>query len=87
MRTRGFLQERSTFEVGAASPEDAWKILAGDSKPVERRLQPGDVLYVGDLYLQIDGDGGWHVLNPGDLTRSLHRLIGSELPGDTGMGR
>ncbi len=37
-----------------------------------RRLRPGDVVYIEDLYLELDGDGGWHRLTPGELTRQLY---------------
>jgi hypothetical protein len=38
-------------------------------------MRPGDVVYVGDIYLELDGDGGWCALAPGKLTRQLYRLI------------
>jgi hypothetical protein len=38
-------------------------------------MHPGDVVFVGDLYRELDEDGGWHPLAPGQLTRGLYRQI------------
>jgi hypothetical protein len=33
------------------------------------------VVYLGDIYLALDGDGGWNRLQPGPATEDLYRLI------------
>lgn len=38
-------------------------------------MREGDVLYIGDVYLALDGDGGWRPLEPGAETSRLYPLI------------
>jgi hypothetical protein len=77
MRARVFYKEpagwRLACELEAEDPEDAWRQLQRDPLPATRRPAIGDIVYVGDLYWELDGDGAWRALSPGDLTLELYR--------------
>jgi hypothetical protein len=79
VRARIFLRELSGYRFGceleATDADDAWRRV--EASPVEpgRRLQAGDVVYVGDVYSELNGDGGWEILSPGTITRELYGLI------------
>ena len=62
-------------ELDAVDADDVWRQLEAEAPGSARRMHPGDVVYVGDIYLELDGDGGWRPLAPGELTRQLYRLI------------
>jgi len=62
-------------EVEATSPDDAWRQL----QP-HQPLHQGDVVYVEDIYRELIGDGGWKVIPPGGLTRSLYALASDQNP-------
>ncbi len=78
MRARVFRRDapRSFHFAGELEAEDAddiWRqaesgVLAGEP------LGEGDVVYVGDIYFQLDGDGGWRPVRPSALTRKLYDL-------------
>jgi hypothetical protein len=40
-----------------------------------RPLAAGDVVYIADLYWELNGDGGWSAIPPGELTRQLYRTV------------
>jgi hypothetical protein len=42
-------------------------------------MREGDVVFVSDFYFELDGDGGWHHLTPGSVTRALYRQISRSL--------
>ena len=56
-----------TDELDVADADEAWRQLQH-----REPLREGDVVFVGDLYFELDGDGGWRRLEPGNLTRSLY---------------
>ncbi len=62
-------------ELDADDADDVWRQLEAEPPDSAGRMRPGDVVYVGDIYLELDGDGGWRPLAPGELTRQLYRLI------------
>lgn len=62
-------------ELDADGADDVWRQLEAEPAGSARRMRPRDVVYVGDIYLELDGDGGWRPLAPGELTRQLYRLI------------
>jgi len=53
--------------------DDAWTQLQ-DNDP----LKEGDVVYIGDIYYELIGDGGWRVLQPNELTRELYALAANQ---------
>lgn len=79
MRARVFLREgaeyRLAVELSVEDADDAWRRLEAFPHPAGRHLMPDDIVYVGDLYLELDSDGGWHPLTPGDLSRDLYQQI------------
>jgi hypothetical protein len=40
-------------------------------------LTQGDVVYIADVYHQLDGDGGWAAIPPSALTKRLYELATS----------
>jgi hypothetical protein len=82
LRARIFLREEAEYRYGgeldAADADDVWRQLA---MVPERNLKAGDVIYIGDVYLELNPDGGWMPLAPGALTRRLYQLAVS---GETG---
>ena len=78
MRARVFLAgtDRWTFgcELEATDADDVWRRLEADPSPASRRLAQGDIVYIADVYLQLDGDGGWQPITPSRLTRELYLL-------------
>ena len=74
-----FLREgadyRLAIELSVEDADDAWRRLEAFPHPAGRHLMPGDIVYVGDLYLELDGDGGWHPLTPGELSQDLYHQI------------
>jgi hypothetical protein len=83
MRARIFLKEdrsqdyRLAAEFDAQDADDAWRQIEADPEGLGRRLLPGDIVYVGDVYVELNGDGGWLPISPGPLTRRLYALIGT----------
>jgi len=81
MRARVFLfdgesgHHRFAGEVDAHTPDDVWYLAEAEPQLLGRRLQGGDVVYVSDVYAQLDGDGGWHQIAPGELTKRLYGLL------------
>lgn len=79
MRARVLLQEVGGYRVGceidALHADDVWRRLEASPGTAGRALRTGDIVYIQDLYLELDGDGGWRTLQPGRLTTSLHSLI------------
>lgn len=77
MRARIFLRDGSDFrlatEMEADHADGVWRQLEASPERAGRRLQPGDVVYLGDVYLELNRDGGWRPLKPGNLTRALYR--------------
>jgi hypothetical protein len=82
MRARIFLKEgrsrdyRLAAELDAQDADDVWRQVEAEPEGFERRLVPGDIVYVGDVYVELNGDGGWLPISPGPLTRRLYGLIG-----------
>jgi len=74
-----FLREgadyRLAVELSVEDADDAWRRLEAFPQPAGRHLMPGDIVYVGDLYLELDGDGGSHPLTPGELSQDLYHQI------------
>jgi hypothetical protein len=71
MRARLFCKDDSTplgyaysGEVDADDADDVWRQLQAEPVELGRRMRQGDVVYVGDVYYELDGDGGWHPLVP-----------------------
>jgi len=62
-------------ELEATDADEAWIKIERDPSGVGRTLRAGDVIFVGDEYLELNGDGGWRRLEPGETTRALYRLI------------
>jgi hypothetical protein len=79
LRARVLLADGAGFRYGceldATDPDDVWRQAQGDRGLAGRNLREGDVVYLGDVYLALDGDGGWNSLEPGDATKDLYRLI------------
>jgi hypothetical protein len=63
-------------ELDVADADDAWRHFQG-----QEPLAEGDIVYVGDQYLELIGDGGWRALTPGDRTRELYLLATEAKPG------
>ena len=64
-------------EMDASDADDAWRQLQGETLDGVRSLTKGDVVYIADVYHQLDGDGGWAVVPPGELTKRLYELARS----------
>ena len=62
-------------ELDAEDVDDVWRQLEAGPPDSVGGMRPGDVVYVGDVYFELDGDGGWRPLLPGELTRQLYGLI------------
>ncbi len=62
-------------ELEADNPDAVW--LETERRPdgLVRPMRPADIVYVGDIYYELDGDGGWKVVAPGRLTKGLYRLV------------
>jgi len=58
-------------EMQADDADDAWRQLQGKALPWDRLAQ-GDVVYIADIYYQLDGDGGWATIPPSALTSRLY---------------
>lgn len=82
MRARVFLFDPETEdhrfggEVDADSADEVWRLAETTPELVGRTLCTGDVVYIEDVYLRLDGDGGWHPIPPGEATIRLHGMIG-----------
>jgi hypothetical protein len=63
--------------MDANDADDAWSQLQGETLDQGGGLAPGDVVYVADVYHELDGDGRWAVLPPGGLTKRLYELATS----------
>jgi hypothetical protein len=68
-----------TFErqLDVVEADEAWRRL--QSLGEGAALREGDIVYVGDLYFELDGDGGWRSLPPGQLTVRLYESAGVAL--------
>jgi hypothetical protein len=79
VRARVFLRDEEGYRLGceldAIDAEDVWRTLQASPDLAGRRLMQGDVVYLTDLYLELNGDGGWDVIPPGELTQGLYGLI------------
>lgn len=79
MRARVFLRGEDGYslacEIDAEDADDVWRQLEGDPDLAGRSLKQGDIVYISDVYLELDGDGGWGRILPGELTAELYRLI------------
>ena len=79
MRARVLLTDGTGFRYGceleATDSDDVWRQTQADPGVAGRSLREGDVLYLDDVYLALDGDGGWHRLKTGEATKDLYRLI------------
>ena len=69
------LASRYGCELDAADAEDVWRQTQADASLAGRSLREGDVVYLADVYLALDGDGGWRRIEPGRATEDLYRLI------------
>ena len=59
-------------ELDLADADEAWRQL--QSLGEGAALKKGPIVYIGDLYFELDGDGGWRPLPPGserDRTSAL----------------
>jgi hypothetical protein len=80
LRARVFLKDevgeyRLAAEFEAQDADNVWRQIEAEPDIAGRRMAPGDIVYIGDVYLQLDGDGGWRPVRPGKLTRQLYGLI------------
>jgi hypothetical protein len=79
VRARVLLCEEGGFRYGceldATNAEEVWRETQRDPRLAGRSLREGDVVYVGDVYLALDGDGGWRKLELGLLTEELYGVI------------
>lgn len=81
MRARIFLKEdraeeyRLAAELDAQDADDVWRQIEAKPEAAGRQMVPGDIVYVGDVYFELNGDGGWRRILPGSLTRRLYGLI------------
>ena len=57
-------------ELDVVDADEAWRHLQALGEGAA--LREGDIVYVGDVYFELDGDGGWRPLPPGPLTISLY---------------
>jgi hypothetical protein len=82
MRARVFLLDQESGdhrfggEIDAESPDDVWRRVEATPELVGRPLRTGDIVYIEDVYVRLDGDGGWHAIPPGETTVRLHGMIG-----------
>lgn len=65
-------------EIVADDADDAWRQLQGETLYRLGGLAQGDVVYVADVYHQLDGDGGWAVIPPSTRTKRLYELASAE---------
>jgi hypothetical protein len=79
VRTRVFLREDNEYrlaaEISVDDADHAWRRIEAEPDLAGRRLAPGDVVYISDEYLELNGDGGWRRLGPSELTQALYRQI------------
>ncbi len=61
-------------EMEADDADDVWRQLQGQNLLGVGGLAQGDVVYVADVYHQLDGDGGWAAIPPSTLTKRLYEL-------------
>jgi hypothetical protein len=64
-------------EMEADDAEDVWRQLQGEAVLGVGGLAEGDVVYIADVYHQLDGDGGWAIVPPSALTKHLYELATS----------
>jgi hypothetical protein len=57
-------------QLDVVDADEAWRRL--QSLGEGAALREGDIVYVGDLYFELDGDGGWRSLPSGPLTVRLY---------------
>jgi hypothetical protein len=60
-----------------------WRQLEQNPSPAGRALSTGDIVYIGDQFLELNGDGGWAHIVPGPMTERLYRMAVSEERGST----
>jgi hypothetical protein len=81
MRARVFLFDAEAGEhvfggeTDAESADAVWRLAEATPELFGRSLRAGDVVYIEDVYVRLDGDGGWHPIPPGETTARLHRMI------------
>jgi hypothetical protein len=81
LRARLFLRDEEggsygfACELDAGDADDVWRQLEMEPHRARRGLRPGDIVFIADLYLELDGDGGWRRIAPGPLTRQLYELV------------
>jgi hypothetical protein len=80
MRARVFYRLSPTeYRLACTLDEEdadaAWRRLQLRPGLAGRSMLPGDVVYVADVYNELNGDGGWRVLVPGAETQRLYQLI------------
>ena len=86
LRARVFLRDPDfsfAGELEAADADDVWRQTQRDPSIAGRNLRDGDIVFIGDQYLELNGDGGWSLLVPGPITERLYRLAVSEERGAT----
>jgi hypothetical protein len=64
-------------EMEADDADDVWRQLQGEALRGIGGLAQGDVVYIADVYQQLDGDGGWAAIAPSALTKRLYELASS----------
>lgn len=62
-------------EIDAVDADDVWRIVQRSPETFGRMLHEGDIVYIADVYLKLDGDGGWQPLPPSELTQMLYALV------------
>jgi hypothetical protein len=79
LRARVLLLEEGSYrfgcEIDVPNADDVWRRLEASPGAAGRALRSGDIVYIQDLYLELNGDGGWRALPPSELTQSLYSLI------------
>lgn len=61
-------------EIDAEEPDGVWEALQARAVG-HQGLAEGDIVYIGDQYFRLNGDGGWDLISPSELTRRLYPLI------------
>lgn len=64
-------------ETEADDADDVWRQMPGQALRGVGGLAQGDVVYIADVYHELDGDGGWTAIFPSALTKRLHKLAKS----------
>lgn len=64
-------------EIDAVDADEVWRIVQSNPEAFGGPLREGDIVYIGDVYLRLEGDGAWRALRPSELTRTLYTLAAS----------